>query len=69
MTGVNATLLDGLDSTAFALTANDLGPDSVGTSELAADSVTSAKVALNYAASTSEAGAAANAELLDGLDS
>ena len=41
-----------------SLTASDLGPNSVGTSELAADSVTSAKVAFNYAGSLSEGGPA-----------
>ena len=42
-----------------SLTAADLAPDSVGASE----------VAFNYAGSSSEGGAASNADLLDGIDS
>jgi len=41
-----------------SLTASDLGPGSVAASELAADAVTADKVEFNYAASTSEGGAA-----------
>jgi hypothetical protein len=43
-----------------SLTSSDLGPNSVGSSELTADSVTADKVAFNYAASTTEGGAASN---------